>query len=572
VQGIYGSYAAGMPSGPQNRLWRWNTLGVYAQDDVRATSGLTLNLGVRYEFQTVPREANGIESRFLNFADPTQTWTYGPIMRNPSLKNFSPRVGFAWDVNGNGRMSIRSGFGLYYDVATMGTALNQIPSASPPFSSGSTISSNAQRLVLPVPVTFPAASGSLCASDLPPDQCTNRLQGMNYNVGQPRSLQYNFTFEHALPLGMGLGVSYVGSRGMHLWQVREGNPIPPTNSINGSPAWMPFLCDGTASAVPCAATVATTSNPVYRRINPAYASNIEINTFGESWYNSLQVLLRKRLSHGLDFQANYALGKSTDTTQGPLFTGECADVGLFEGISPLNPQNDKGPSCFDVLHNFHVNVLYHLPNIKSDGLLAKFFNGWWMGNIVSAHSGLAFTPLLNVGRSNNGNYAGFGTQGIVDRPDVGADTTSATFRCSGTGSAFPGAPPCANGSVTYTYIPYNKDTVITHDPNGWFNPLMFRLAPAGTQGNAPRGVLRGPGLFNWDLSLNKDMGRLQFRAEIFNILNHTNFALPASVGRTFVGTLTDAAGASEAPIANVGRITQTATPSRQIQLALKFIF
>ena len=121
---------------------------------------------------------------------------------------------------------------------------------------------------------------------------------------------------------------------------------------------------------------------------------------------------------------------------------------------------------------------------------------------------------------------------------------------------------------------------MTGDPNAWFNPLMFRLAPTGFQGNAARGLLRGPGLSTWDLSLNKDTGlpflgestKLQFRAEIFNLLNDANFSLPASIGRVFVGTLTDAAGVSEAPIPNVGKITTTATSSRQIQLALKVIF
>jgi len=109
---------------------------------------------------------------------------------------------------------------------------------------------------------------------------------------------------------------------------------------------------------------------------------------------------------------------------------------------------------------------------------------------------------------------------------------------------------------------------------------MFRLAPTGFLGNGSRGMLRGPGLSTWDLSLNKDTAlpflgestKLQFRAEIFNLLNHANFSIPASIGRVFVGTLADPAGASEAPISNVGRITTTATSSRQIQLALKVIF
>jgi len=581
MQGVYDNYAAGTPNTLQRRFWSYKTWGFYAQDDIRASSRLTLNLGLRYEFQTVPRERYHIESHFLNFADPSQTWTYGPVMRNPTLKNFSPRVGFAWDVLGNGKTAIRSGFGLYQDVANFGSALNQIPLGMPPYSRQNIVSSNPQGLRLPVPLQFPDIPiASVCAKDLPPANCSNRLQTMAYNVGQPRSVQYNFTVEQQMPLGIGLATSYVGFRGIHLWQVREGNPIPPTDIINGSPAWFPSLCSGVASAVACPAPVATVPNPAYRRINPGYASVILIDTAADSWYNSLQVQVKKRLSHGLEFQSAYTWSKSLDTTQGQSYFADCTDQAELEGTSPFNSRLDKGPSCFDLRHNWHLTTLYHFPNIKSDNFAAKFVRGWWVGNIVTARTGFPFTPLVSVARSDNGVFAGQGTTGIVDRPNVGTDTTTATFRCSGTASAFPGAPPCAGGSVTYQYIPYNADKVITGNPNMWFNPLMFRLEPAGFLGNASRGMLRGPRLNTWDVSLNKDTGlpflgengKLQFRVEIFNILNHANFSIPASIGRAFVGTLTDPAGASEAPIPNVGKILTTATSSRQIQLALKIVF
>jgi hypothetical protein len=208
---------------------------------------------------------------------------------------------------------------------------------------------------------------------------------------------------------------------------------------------------------------------------------------------------------------------------------------------------------------------------------------------VSAQTGFPFSVLLNSVRTNNGILTGQGTTGLTDRPDLGTDTVQATFTCTGTGSAFPGAPACGSqgtpGKVTYTYIPYDPNTVITGDPNMWFNPLMFRLGPAGQQGNEPRGNLRGPGLVNWDLSVSKDTalpflgeaGKVQFRAEMFNILNHANFAIPGGTSggnnqRVFTGGTTAAAGASQAPVANVGVITATTTSSRQIQLTLKLMF
>jgi Carboxypeptidase regulatory-like domain/TonB dependent receptor len=581
MQGIYNDYSALTPGSYLPRFWSYKTWGFYVQDDLRVSSRLTVNAGLRYEFLVRPSERYHLESRFLNFADPTQGWTYGPVMRNPSLKNFSPRIGFAWDVRGNGRTAIRSGFGLYQEVGNFGSAVDQVSLAMPPYSRQSAVSSNPQRLPFVIPFPFADTSlTSLCAPNLPPANCANRLQTMAYDLEQPRSLQYNFTVEQQMPGGMGLAVSYVGFRGIHLWQVREGNPILPTDTVNGVPAWFPYLCGGVTSAVPCAAPVVTVPNPAYRRINPGYASVITTRTIGDSWYNSLQVQLNKRLSRGLEFQSAYTWSQSLDTTQGQLYTSDCADTGELHGTSPLNQRLDKGPSCFDLRHSWHLNMLYHFPNIASDRFPFRLLRGWWVGNILTAQSGYPLTPLLNVGRSNNGILAGQGTTGITDRPIVGSDTTSSTFRCSGTAPAFPGAPPCINGSVTYTFIPYNKDKVITGDPNMWFNPLMFRLAPTGFQGNAARGMLRGPGLTTWDLSVNKDTvlpflgesAKLQFRAEIFNILNHANFSFPANIGRVFAGTLTDAAGASEAPITNVGKITTTATSSRQIQLALKVIF
>jgi hypothetical protein len=243
----------------------------------------------------------------------------------------------------------------------------------------------------------------------------------------------------------------------------------------------------------------------------------------------------------------------------------------------VNQQVDYGPSCFDVRHNLRMSLLYHFPNLKSGGVLAKVANGWWMGNIVSLQTGYPFSPLLANNRSNSANRAG-----AADRPDINTQTiTQGQVLTDAFGKTYTAA---AN------FVPYNPNTVITGDPNNWFNAAMFSLQPmvhcpnsaltCGTLGDAARGMLRGPGLVNWDFSLVKDtavrllgeQGSVEFRAEFFNILNHPNFGMPSTTVAQYAGKTSDIGAYSEAPTSGSGQITQTATTARQIQFALKVIF
>jgi hypothetical protein len=230
----------------------------------------------------------------------------------------------------------------------------------------------------------------------------------------------------------------------------------------------------------------------------------------------------------------------------------------------------------------HLSVLYHLPDFKSEGFVSKMVNGWWIGNIVTAVQGFPFTPLVGLDRS----FSGVITQS--NQTPVSLNTTSSTQTLSvGTNSS--PVSGCTTNTCTYNFIPYDPKTVVTGDPNHWFNPLMFGEAPLGQIGNSPRDILRGPGVGTWNFSINKDtklgflgeQGSLEFRMEIFNLLNRANFGPPTNV--TFAGTTalsTSAGGNIQAPngasasnpLGNVGQITTTSTSSRQIQLALKVVF
>jgi len=570
LKAIPSVYAAASPDSDFNRFFVYNTYGFYMQDDWRATPRLTLNLGLRYEFMSTPNEVFGKQYALRNTATGA-TFTPGPVMANHTFYNFSPRVGFAWDVFGNGKMAFRGGGGIYYDVGNLGNDLTRDALGHPPLAVTSSVTNTVTNAVIPFPIT------------IPPSELGTNISGIYYNVTQPRVVQYNLAVERRLPANVSLSVAYVGSRGVHLWLSRQGNPVAPNydQTVNGT-LFYSTVSNGVqywSNTIPNCVTVVPSC-----RANPNFGSWNQNNTEGDSFYDSLQVNLNKRLGHGLQVQAAYTWSHSLDTTQGTL-SGLCSSSGEDTGTDPNFPRTDYGPSCFDLRHNVRFNLLYHFPNMKSDSFLSKFVNGWWMGNIVSVQTGYPFTPILSLNRSNDSLTPGGGP----DRADVNTTSSiAATF--PNTCTSLPGQPKAGSNPCLYTPIPFNPSTVITGNPLQWFNPAMFSMQPqvqcpgisttllCGSLGSASRGMLSGPGLGEWDFSLVKDTampflgeaGSVEFRAEFFNILNRANFTTPSGV--VFNGSPTDVGPYSEAPLSTVGQITTTSTTSRQIQLALRIVF
>jgi hypothetical protein len=574
LKAIPSSYQVASPGANFNRYFVYNTFGFYVQDDWRANSRLTFNMGLRYEFMSTPRETFGKEYGLRNPLTDT-AFTAGPVMANHTFYNFSPRLGFAWDVQGNGRTSVRGGVGVYYDVGNLGNDFTRDALGHPPFASTNTISNLVTNAVIPFPLV--QSGGTAISSIL-------------YNAAQPNVLQYNLTIERQLPGNMSLGVAYVGSRGAHIWQTQQGNPVSmpydQTVTVNGTPTrFYTALVNGVeywSNTIPnCIAVIPSC------RVNPNFGSNVQNTPVGISHFNSLQVNLNKRLSRGMEFQVAYTWAHALDTTQGTL-NSVCNASGQDVGTDPNFPRTDYGPSCYDIRHNLRLNLLYHFPHMKSDSFLTKFTNGWWMGNIVSIQTGYPFTPTTSVNRSNNSIVSGGGADRV--NFNTAASITASGF--PGSCTSLPGQPKAGANPCQYTPIPYDPNTVITGNPAQWFNPAMFSLQPqvqcpgvpaapvflCGSLGNTSRGFLRGPGLGTWDFSIVKDTaarflgeaGSVQFRAEFFNILNRANFLTPSGV--TFTGTPTDVGPYSEPLVSTAGQISITSTTSRQVQLALKLVF
>jgi len=491
---------------PQSDVYRgirqW-VFAAYGEDQWRVSRRLTVTYGLRYETITVPTEVNGKVANFRDILHDKTATVGDPFFVNPSRFDFAPRLGLAWDVSGNGTISVRSGFGVFF-AQPYPEAFRYAFTNQPPFFQGGIVLGQ---------VPFPNAFQSLGPDFIGASQ----IQAYQYKPATTYVMQWNLDVQAQLPRQIVLSAAYVGSRGVHL--VTDGN--------RNTSADFTILPDGEKQYAPGA--------PVLR--NASFAGPIRANqTDSDSFYNALQVSLDRRLAGGLQLHVAYTFSKSIDTASDGVgnFIGQATQFAQ----DPYNRAAERALSVFDSRHSFSMGIIYELPYRSRSGVqrplrVAQFLlAGWQLNSILSARTGTPFTPAIgNFNNSNDGNSID-----SAERPD---------------------------------YAPGFSGSAVTGDPNHYINTSAYRLAPSGQYGNVGRNTLTGPGLFTVDASLFKDVVRvrermkIQFRAEAFNVLNRANFALPAN-------TTVVTRGGVVPP--NAGVITATATPSRQLQFALKLIF
>ncbi len=480
----------------------------WVQDDWKVTSRLTLNLGVRWEPWLPPEDdiapqvgfEPGVQSVVAPNAPLGLVFSGDPGLRYSIFpadwNNIAPRVGFAWDVQGNGKTVVRAAYGIFYRPAPIN--LQRFSGNTAAFRGLTTNVSDPASFGNPYlnysggdpyPWTVPTAADlktykfnlPVVTSALNPNTSTSYVQ------------EWNFTVERQIRPDLGLSVAYVGNHMIDGLSSTEGNP-----AIYG----------------PGATEANSDSRRPYRGIGALQM----VSPFEISKYDALQFTVTKHAARGLTVLANYVYSRCMDNNSGT--------IGGVSVINKLDPNKDYSRCDFDLTHMVNVSLVYALPRVgRLHGLMGGVVNNWTLTSILTIHSGSPFSVFSGRDNSLSGPTTNSGVNDLADM------VTPQSWRPAGANSL-----------------------------REWFNTAAYVQNALGTFGDSGRNGLTGPGMWNWDFGLLKDVPitdrvRTELRFEAFNLLNHANFGNP-------VATLTNV---------NFGRILTAAAP-RVIQLSLRLAF
>jgi hypothetical protein len=507
---------------PTEMNWRSLFGAWFMQDTFRIRPRLTVTLGFRDEFTTGWNEAHGRASNY--------TFSNGIISTLPRVATSlfavnnakflpQPRVAVAWSPFSE-RTVLRAGFGMYKDLQdALGYRADQNAPFNPTYTTPLTVSQLPFNPAGPFPATVKLIPG-----------------GVQPDMKTPTLISYSLRIQQQLSPNTSLTLGYVGNHGYHeIIGIDANEPFPLICPAAPCPARYPATFPAGIAGTPVPA--GTSFVPTTTKANPALANTWTYFSEGVSSYNALQVDLNRRFSGGLTLRGVYTFSKVLD--DGDSVNATTSGGGPALASNPFHLRSDWGRGTFDVRHIGVANVTYALPIGRGgrffsdrEGFASRLISGWTVNSIVTLQTGFPFSPQLSYNPSNNG------------------DTRNPVR-------------PFANPAFT--------GPVIIGSPNKWFDPNAF-VAPSnipangGFYGNVGRDTLLGPGLATWDFSALKDTRiterlNIEFRAEIFNLLNRANFNLPNAVVFTPSG-VTPTAGA----------ITSTSTTSRQVQFGLKLLW
>ena len=546
--------------GSTHRHFTQNTYGLYAQDAWKLRPRLTLTLGLRYDIAGVVREESNLASNFIPSVGLVQVGHGINGLYNTDFTNFGPRVGFAWDVFGNGTTAVRGGYTLSYDTPEIATfalpflAFENNPGAflQPDLGVAPEILAGLVTLsVVPVPFQPPAAESSCGTS--PAGYAVNPNTGAagNYvcfdnatagpvfgttpggtppftafaiqrNLRTPKYHQFNLGIQQEFWHDNVLTVSYSGQRGYDLI----------------------FPIDINAFPQGCGITIVECNRP-YASVAPNLSDIVEDTNLGWSRYDSLQASLRQRRWRGLNMQYNFTWGKCFDYNSSDRVAGPQLD-------NPLNIQGQRGLCDSDVRLNFNLAGTYSFPAIRG---LGRVGDGWQIASVYTAESGRPFSVVIPFDPSGQG--LPFGS----------------------VRAAWDGTPIHINSRNPADYVVESWTQPGQSDPCGYSNGGGWPLSPfyipcPGAVGNSRRNQLIGPGLSQWDMSVVKNTKitegtSLQFRWEVYNVLNRSNFGAVTNFlipGTPIFGTITGT------PDVALGNPVLGQGASRNMDFVLKLTF
>ena len=457
------------PGSDNIRGWRESLFGFYFQDDINLKPGLTLNVGLRYEFVTVPTEANGkvatirdLRPEHFYSVTPETTDVGDPMFVNPSLKNFAPRVGFAWDPFQAGKTSFRGGIGLFHDQILPNSYITSGVRVAPFYSV-------AELLARDIDIDFPNAYVSQ-GDVLVTGGGRPQVDGFQYYVSQPAAYKWSLNIQQEIIPSTTIDVGYSGLRGTHLIRGALLLNSTPAEIRNGRRY---FLIDEPQP------------NPYWNRMRWR-------KTDGTSNYHAFRLSLNRRFSQGLQLQSSYTFSKSTDDSS--TWTGS-SDFGAADRRGYLG-EKEPALSAFDVRQSFVTNLVYELPSGNLTGAAEKFLGGWSLSSILRFNSGNPFSLTADQPRK--------GRKRLV----------------------------YVDGSRLDLVPGGNQNPIRPQNPDEYFDASQFGFPEPFYQGNLGRNHIFTPGVANVDFTVMKDTSlaestTLQFRAEFFNLFNRANFNSPA---------------------------------------------
>lgn len=528
--------AEGVRTATDFRKFVQHEYGLFIQDQWKVRSNLTLQLGLRYEYDGIPFERDANFSNLLY----QQPWGPAPItfqrvgpgtslpLYYSDPANFEPRVGLAWDPFRSGKTSVRMGYGIFHD-RVFGNLFTNLK-GNPPFIAGVQnlpnydFANGVGPLVtlgeLGPPPTQPAPSASVEDGSL-----VSAISLLDPNLKTPYTQAWNVGVQRQLGSGMTVEVNYVGSGSHRLFRSVDGNPPLPwlvaAAQANGLPT---DVSGGALRYGPFAGLPQLTGNL-------AFFEPVVFRSVGNGTYNGLQASFNKQFSHGIQFQAAYTWSHAIDDAADPLV----ATAGNRNiARNSFNLHEERGTSDYDLRHRLILNYIYQFPFGPghahfNHGFAARVFGGWELSGLSAFQSGTPF----DIYSYRDSEYTG-----LSNRPDIVGD------------------PSIPSGS-----------------PRNQVGPPItaFAVQPFGRPGNLGRNTFTGPQYFNTDLNLAKNTSiteriNLQFRAECYNVFNRIQFGQPGESGDTLAspGTFGQALSTLTQP--------DGTTSARQIQLALKLIF